>query len=391
MGKRYAVLGSGRQGTAAAYDIARFGAPEVLLLVDAKLAQAQSAAERVREFIPAAPVNPQELDASEDRTLRRFLDEERVEVLLSGLPYAYNLTVAQTAIPLGVSMVDMGGNTEITRQQLTLDEEARVAGAALVPDCGMGPGMNVSLLAYAMAQMDDPQHAFVYEAGLPLNPEPPWNYALTFSIAGLTNEYAGEATFLRDGELVSVPALEGAEMVEIPELGTLEARVTTGGLSTAPWGFKGVLQTLENKTLRYAGHWDQIVTFRDLGLLSESPIEVDGHEVIPRHVFHALFEPQVAKGSIHDIAIIHIRVIGTRDGAPAEVIVDLVDRYDSETGFTAMERVTGWHASIMAQLIAAEEVRPGAHSVESAIRPERVVEEARRRGLSINLTDTPPA
>lgn len=391
MGKRYAVLGSGRQGTAAAYDIARFGAPEVLLLVDAKLAQAQSAAERVREFIPAAPVNPQELDASEDRTLRRFLDEERVEVLLSGLPYAYNLTVAQTAIPLGVSMVDMGGNTEITRQQLTLDEEARVAGAALVPDCGMGPGMNVSLLAYAMAQMDDPQHAFVYEAGLPLNPEPPWNYALTFSIAGLTNEYAGEATFLRDGELVSVPALEGAEMVEIPELGTLEARVTTGGLSTAPWGFKGVLQTLENKTLRYAGHWDQIVTFRDLGLLSESPIEVDGHEVIPRHVFHALFEPQVAKGSIHDIAIIHIRVIGTRDGAPAEVIVDLVDRYDSETGFTAMERVTGWHASIMAQLIAAGEVRPGAHSVESAIRPERVVEEARRRGLSINLTDTPPA
>lgn len=391
MGKRYAVLGSGRQGTAAAYDIARFGAPEVLLLVDAKLAQAQSAAERVREFIPAAPVNPQELDASEDRTLRRFLDEERVEVLLSGLPYAYNLTVAQTAIPLGVSMVDMGGNTEITRQQLTLDEEARVAGAALVPDCGMGPGMNVSLLAYAMAQMDDPQHAFVYEAGLPLNPEPPWNYALTFSIAGLTNEYAGEATFLRDGELVSVPALEGAEMVEIPELGTLEARVTTGGLSTAPWGFQGVLQTLENKTLRYAGHWDQIVTFRDLGLLSESPIEVDGHEVIPRHVFHALFEPQVAKGSIHDIAIIHIRVIGTRDGAPAEVIVDLVDRYDSETGFTAMERVTGWHASIMAQLIAAGEVRPGAHSVESAIRPERVVEEARRRGLSINLTDTPPA
>ncbi len=391
MGKRYAVLGSGRQGTAAAYDIARFGAPETLLLADAKLAQAQAAAERVREFFPEAPVSSQALDASEDRTLRRFLDEERVEVLLSGLPYACNLAVAQTAIPLGVSMVDMGGNTEITRQQLTLDEEARVAGAALVPDCGMGPGMNVSLLAYAMAQMDDPQHAYVYEAGLPLNPEPPWNYALTFSIAGLTNEYAGEATFLRDGELVSVPALEGAEMVKIPELGTLEARVTTGGLSTAPWGLQGILRTLENKTLRYAGHWDQIVTFRDLGLLSESPIEVDGHEVIPRHVFHALFEPQVAKGSIHDIAIIHVRVLGTRDGAPAEVVVSLVDRYDSETGFTAMERVTGWHASIMAQLIATGEVRPGAHSVESAIRPERVVEEARRRGLSIDLTDIPPA
>ncbi|MFQ5910522.1 MAG: saccharopine dehydrogenase family protein [Thermoplasmata archaeon] len=390
MGKRYAILGSGRQGTAAAYDIARFGAPEALLLADANLERAHAAAERVCEFFPEVPVDPMPLDASDGRKLRRLLEAERVDILLSGLPYAYNLAVTRTAILAGVSMVDMGGNTEITRQQLALDSEARVAGAALVPDCGMGPGMNVSLLAYAMAQMDEPRHAYVYEAGLPLNPEPPWNYALTFHIAGLTNEYTGEATFLREGGLVSVRALEGPEDVEIPELGTLEARVTSGGLSTAPWAFQGILQTLENKTLRYPGHWDQIEAFRDLGLLEESPIEVDGSEVIPRHVFHALFEPQVATDSIHDIAVIHVRVLGTRNGAPAEVIVNLVDRYDEATRFTAMERVTGWHASIMVQLIAAGEIPAGVHSVESAIPPRRVVEEARRRGLNIRLAGAPP-
>jgi lysine 6-dehydrogenase len=386
MGKRYVVLGSGRQGTAAAYDIARFGTPETLFLADMNLSQAQAAAERIRELLPEAPAEPLKLDAVDDHTLRRFLEEEQVNILLSGLPYTQNLAVTRIAIPAGVSMVDMGGSTEVTQQQLSLDSEARAAGAVLVPDCGMGPGMNLSLLAYAMSQVDNPQHAYVYEAGLPLNPEPPWNYALTFHIGGLTNEYTGEATFLREGELVSVRALEGAEEVEIPELGMLEARVTTGGLSTAPWTLQGTLQTLENKTLRYPGHWQQIEAFRDLGLLEESPVKVNGHEVIPRHVFHTLFEPQVTTELIRDIAVIHIRVVGTKDGDLAEVVVDLVDRYDEMTRFTAMERTTGWHTSIMAQLIASGEIPAGAHSVESAIPPERIVEEARRRGMDIRLT-----
>ncbi|MFQ6107517.1 MAG: saccharopine dehydrogenase family protein [Thermoplasmata archaeon] len=391
MGKRYVVLGCGRQGTAAAYDIARYGAPETLLLTDVNRNQVHAASQRIREFFPEAPVNTHALDASDSGKLRGFLEEERVDIVVSGLPYACNLAVAQIAIPAGISMVDMGGNTGITLRQLELDSKARDAAAVLVPDCGMGPGMNLSLLAYAMAQMDDPQHAYVYEAGLPLNPEPPWNYALTFNIAGLTNEYTGEATFLREGELVSVDALTGAEEVEIPELGMLETRVTTGGLSTTPWTFQGTLQTLENKTLRYPGHWGQIEAFRDLGLLEESPIEVDGHEVIPRHVFHTLFEPKVAAGSVRDIAVILVRVVGNRDGAPAEAIISLVDRYDEETQFTAMERVTGWHVSIMAQLIAAGEIGAGAHSVESAVSPNRVVEEARRRGFDIRVTYTSPA
>lgn len=387
MGKRYAILGSGRQGTAAAYDVARFGDPESIILADARMSQARVAAERVRGLCPDAQVSSQTLDVTDIRMVERFLEDEQVSILISGLPYALNLAVSRTAIPLGVSMVDMGGSTEVTREQLALDGEARSAGSTLVPDCGMGPGMNVSLLAYAMAQMDNPEHAYVYEAGLPMNPEPPWNYALTFNIAGLTNEYTGEASFLREGKVVSVEALEGAEEIEIPELGMMEARVTTGGLSTAPWTFQGILQTLENKTLRYPGHWGQILAFRDLGLLDDTPVEVDGSEVVPRRVFHTLFEPQVVTDRIRDIAIIHVRVAGRSRGSPAEVQVNLVDRYDESTQFTAMERVTGWHTSIMAQLVAAGEVPVGAHSVESAVPPELIVEEARRRGLNIRLTN----
>ena len=51
------------------------------------------------------------------------------------------------------------------------------------------------------------------------------------------------------------------------EIGDLEAAVTSGGLSTMPWTFEGKLQTLENKTLRYFGHWKQMIAFRQLGLV----------------------------------------------------------------------------------------------------------------------------
>ena len=47
MKKRYAILGSGRQGTAAAYDIAKFGDAELLLMIDRDPDQAGGSADRV--------------------------------------------------------------------------------------------------------------------------------------------------------------------------------------------------------------------------------------------------------------------------------------------------------------------------------------------------------
>ena len=68
---------------------------------------------------------------------------------------------------------------------------------------------------------------------------------------------------------------------------TLEARVTTGGLSTMPWTFEGRLRTLELKTLRYPGHWDKIRAFSDLleeaqkkGLVKLEPDSKSGGYVI---------------------------------------------------------------------------------------------------------------
>ena len=90
-------------------------------------------------------------------------------------------------------MIDLGSHTDNVRKQLDKHQDALNQNITILPDCGMGPGMNVTLGLLAMEQLDDPKHLKVWDGGLPLNPNPPWNYSLFFNINGLTNEYDGEA------------------------------------------------------------------------------------------------------------------------------------------------------------------------------------------------------
>ena len=166
----------------------------------------------------------------------------------------------------------------------------------IVPDCGMGPGLNISLGTYVMELVEKPEEVLIWDGGLPQDPQEPWNYVSTFNLGGLTNEYDGNAFFLRDGQVTPVPCFSGYEVLEFPApLGRLEAFVTSGGLSTSPWTFEGRLNRLENKTLRYPGHVAQFKAFSDLGLLGLDPIDVAGQKVVPRDVFHALLAPQICR------------------------------------------------------------------------------------------------
>jgi hypothetical protein len=49
-----------------------------------------------------------------------------------------------------------------------------------------------------------------------------------------------------------------------------------------------------------------------------------------------------------DVCIVRAQAKGKKNGQPIEAIVDVIDCYARTTGFTAMERTTGWHISIIA-------------------------------------------
>jgi len=386
----YAVVGAGRQGQAAAYDLVMFGDAATVRFVDVSDDAAHAAAALLNRLVGRAVADAAVADARDVARLRDVLDGRHA--ILSAAHYAVNLGLTRLAIDMRLPLVDLGGHTGVVRQQQALRADAQAAGVAIVPDCGMGPGLNVSLAAYVMAQFDTPHEVRIWDGGLPQNPQPPWNYASTFAMSGLTNEYAGMAYFLRQGVITEVPCFADLEELDFaPPIGRLEAFVTSGGLSTAPWTWEGQLRVLENKTLRYPGHCAMFQAFAHLGMLGQVPIDVHGAPVVPRDVLHALLEPRIGvpAGTVQDVCVMRVTGRGERSGHPGRFTVELVDRFDESTGFTAMQRLTGWHAAIVLGLAVRSQLPTGVQPVES-IPGALVVAEGRRRGWHITETSPRP-
>jgi lysine 6-dehydrogenase len=382
----YAVLGAGRQGTASAYDMARWGDAKRVLLADRDIEIAKRAAQRVNQLINSEIAEAVEVEVTDTAALERLLTG--VDAFVSAVPYYFNLDITRVAIKVKASMCDLGGNTDIARRQHTFDVQARQAGISIIPDCGQVPGLGTSLTVYTMGLLDEATDVYMWDGGIPQNPEPPFNYLLTFHVAGLTNEYAEPAIFLRNGKITEVEPMTELETVEFPDsVGTLEAFVAGGGTSTMPWTFEGKLRTLQNLTLRYPGHFSQLRAFWDLGMWDLTPVMVGNNEIVPRDVFHALYEPKVTfpndPEKSKDIVFVRVKVLGEKGGKPTQAVVELEDHFDEKTGFTAMERTTGWDAAIVAEMMARGTTPRGAGGVESFVPALPFVSELRRRGFLI--------
>ena len=389
---KYGVLGAGRQGTAAAYDLAVRGEAASIDLADVDGARAEAAAARVNQLAGRDVATGTRLDATDASALLAFL--RPLDAAIGAISYKLNLGLTEAAIEAKTNWCDLGGNTSIVLGQLALDARAKKAGVRIVPDCGEAPGLASNLMAYAMSLLDEPEDLVLLDGGLPLNPTPPWNYRLTFSMDGLTNEYAGGSVYIRDGQPVEVASFDPAEyeLVDLGEpVGTLEA-FSTGGASTTPWTLGKRLRSMRNKVVRYPGHVVVWKGFMDAGLFSEEPIRIGDQEVVPRQLFHALIEPQIrADETVDDIVIAHVIVTGRKAGQPTRAVVDMRVVRDRTLGFSAMEETTGWHAAIVAHLMARGRIAAGAAPVELATDSAEIVAELRARGFPVTESVEPAA
>ena len=60
-----------------------------------------------------------------------------------------------------------------------------------------------------------------------------------------------------------------------------------------------------------------------------------------------------------------------------------MDFYDEKTGFSSMERTTGWSIAIVALMMADGRAKKGAVPLELAISSSEFVQEIRRRGIDV--------
>lgn len=386
MGYSYVVLGAGIQGTTIAWDMARLGEADQVLLLDISLEQAQKSAARINELLGQNKVEASHIDVHDREALLRVL--KPADSCLSAVPYFLNPHIAACAVEAKTHFCDLGGNTDVVMQELALHEQALAAGVSVIPDCGLAPGLGNTLAAHGISQLDHCDSVQIRCGGLPQNPQPPLDYMLVFSVEGLTNEYFGEAIVLREGKITRIPTFSELETLHLPApLGECEAFTTSGGSSTCPWSFEGQVQTYEYKTIRYKGHYEKMKVLHDLGLLDLTPMEVDGQSVIPRHVFHAAALKKLSFPGEKDLVVLRVTCSGRKAGVPKTLEYTIIDFFDEATGFNSMSRMTGFPASIVAIMMARGQTLKGAIPLEKSVPTVPFLEELSLRGIRMEVQE----
>ena len=285
-----------------------------------------------------------QLDVSDHSKLVETM--KKFDLVIGALPGELGFRAVKACIEARVDMVDV---SYMPQNPLTLNNDAMKAGITIIPDCGVAPGLSNILVGHAVAKLDRVENVHILVGGLPEKLVPPLDYTVTWSVAGLIDEYTRKAKIVEDGKVVEAEALSGLETVEFPKVGKLEA-FYTDGLRTLIYTVKNV-KSMWEKTLRYSGHVEKINLLKALGFFDEKPVEVENTFVSPRKVTVRLLEEKLRKPESKDILAMKVEVDGTKKDLRISYTYQLIDYYDEEREITAMARTTAYTASIIAQLL----------------------------------------
>jgi lysine 6-dehydrogenase len=370
------VLGAGRMGLGAVHDLVSQSDVTAVTLADFHTDKAEQIAARYPGKVTVA-----QIDCS---------DHEAVVALMRGhasaiscVNYWLNERLARAAIEAGTHFCDLGGNNDVVDAELALDAEARAAGVNIIPDCGLAPGMVAVLVAHGAEQFSQLDKVHIRVGGLPQDPKPPLDYQMVFSVEGLINEYIEPARIIRDGKIVTVESMTELEALEFPlPFGTMEAFQTSGGTSTLVETFLGRVRELDYKTIRYRGHCEKFKTMIDLGLCSSEPMTVDGATVKPRRVLGDLLVRNLPHDE-PDVVLVRVEFVG----GGKRLRYDIIDRFDPETGLSAMMRTTAFPASIVALMMARNQTTSkGALPQERCIPPQPFMDELAKRKIEVRIS-----
>lgn len=367
-------------GRAALYDLA--GNPEIEKLgvfdLDGELASKISVSFGQGKAVAA------QLDASDTSAAAQALSD--YDAAVSCAPYSMNLSLTQAAIEAGCHLVDLGGNNDVVQSQFDLNDQAKEAGVIIIPDCGLAPGMVSIIAAAGIANFEKVNSLQIRVGGLPQAPRGPLKYQIVFSAEGLVNEYWEPCQILEDGQPKTVNPMTGLEELEFDGIGPVEAFYTSGGISTLPMTYRGQIDNIDYKTIRYPGHCHLLKPMLELGLASRQPVNVHGSPVEPRALFKAVLEKNLSYGD-PDLVLVRVTLQGTKEGKPHQMVYEIIDRQNSRTGLTAMMRTTAFPAAIIATMAAAGQITvTGVNPQEIVVKPELFLPQLKKRDINLVVT-----
>ncbi len=270
------------------------------------------------------------------------------DIVTAGVPGRFGYKMMETVIGLGKNLSDISFMAEDFE---LLDAFAREKGVAVVPDIGVAPGMSNYLMGRGCALLDEVEDAVIYVGGIPEKKVPPFNYQVTWSPADVIEEYTRPARFVEESKPVTVEAMDRLTLREFPKVGELETFITDG-LRSLITNLKAT--RMEERTLRWPGHVEQMRLLRSMGLFDETPRKLGGVEVVPREVACDLLFPMwkmdPEKGD-RDLTIMQVEVHGFKGKDEITYTWDLWDRFDENSWTNSMGRCTGCTCAIFARAI----------------------------------------
>jgi saccharopine dehydrogenase-like NADP-dependent oxidoreductase len=145
------------------------------------------------------------------------------------------------------------------------------------------------------------------------------------------------------------------------------------------------LVELGRYVLRWPGHcsfWRRMV---DLHLLDDEPLVVNRQAVDRRCLLATALEPHLGYADDEqDVAVVRVEVSGSRQGRPAQEVLQVVDRRDLRTGLFAMNRMVGFAAAIGAGMLAGGVISDcGLLSPLHHVPFQAFADELQRRGIDV--------
>lgn len=341
------------------------------------------ALQRLHDQIDSPSLRSFQVDARDMNVLSQIV--EGSDCVISCVPPEHNPDLAELCLNVGVHFCDLGGDDRTVQQQLALDEKAREKSVWIVPNCGLAPGLVNVLCLHGIDQFDRAEAASIRVGDVPLHPEPPFNFRISWSAERIIDDYTHPGRLIENGQVVDVDALSRDEEIRFEEepFDTMEAFCTQGGLSTLTDTLAGRINELDHKTIRWPGHAQQMRFLMGLGLGEDRKIGVRTHltyrDILVRRMRERL------GGDYEDAVLIRVLVRGERDGAPATVVYEGIERYNEHTHQTAMMRCTSIPTVVTALLLAREQaVSGGGAGVPEEVLPrEAFLNEVADRGLDI--------
>jgi saccharopine dehydrogenase-like NADP-dependent oxidoreductase len=218
--------------------------------------------------------------------------------VISAAPYAVTAAIAAAAHAAGIHYLDLTEDVATTR---TVKALAKTASHALIPQCGLAPGF-VSIVGMDLARRFETLDTLRMRVGaLPQFPSNALGYNLTWSTAGVINEYCQPCEAILAGHRSNVPPLEELEHFALDGV-QYEAFNTSGGLGTLCETLDGKVRNLNYRTIRYPGHRDAMkLLLQDLRLGERPAVLADVLEyAIP--------------GTRQDVVVIFVTATGQRNG-----------------------------------------------------------------------------